>query len=151
MRALTSAMIVGFFVCYAWANASAQATAQISGTARDASGAVLPGVQVTATQTETGVSRTTVSNETGFYSLPSLALGPYKVEAALQGFRTFTQTGIVLQVGSNPIIDVRMEVGQVAQVVEVEANAATVETRSVGVGTVIETQRGLALPLKARQ
>src|SRR6476660_3028122 len=152
MRAITIAMTIGLLVCGAMTNLVwAQATAQISGTVRDASGAVLPGVQVTATQTDTGVSRTTVSNETGFYSLPSLTLGPYRVEAALPGFRTFTQTGTVLQVGSNPVIDVKMEVGQVAQVVEVQADAATIETRSVGVGTVIETQRVVDLPLNARQ
>ena len=66
----------------------AQATAQISGTARDASGAVLPGVQVTATQTDTGISRMTVTNETGFYVLASLPLGPYRLEATLPGFRS---------------------------------------------------------------
>src|SRR5215468_8279514 len=125
--------------------ATAQATAQVTGTVRDASGAVLPGVQVTAAQTETGNTRMTVTNETGFYVLPSLLLGPYKIEASLPGFRTFTQTGIVLQVGSNPVIDVKMEVGQVTQAVEVEADVATVETRNVGVGTVVETQRVLDL------
>src|SRR4030095_35326 len=151
MRKIIGAMTVGILVCCFTTNIWAQATAQMSGTVRDVIGAVLPGVQVTATRTDTGVSRTTVSNETGFYSLPSLALGPYKVEAALSGFKTFTQTGIVLQVGSNPVIDVRMEVGQVAQVVEVQADAATIETRSVGVGTVIETQRVVDLPLNARQ
>src|SRR5262252_1567493 len=151
MKKIIGAMTVGIFVCCFTTNIWAQATAQMSGTVRDVSGAVLPGVQVTATQTDTGVSRTTVSNETGFYSLPSLALGPYKFEAALSGFKTFTQTGLVLQVGSNPVIDVRMEVGQVSQVVEVQADAATIETRSVGVGTVIETQRVVDLPLNARQ
>src|SRR5215831_14361793 len=151
MKKIIGAMTVGIFVCCFTTNIWAQATAQMSGTVRDVSGAVLPGVQVTATQTDTGVSRTTVSNETGFYSLPSLALGPYKFEAALSGFKTFTQTGLVLQVGSNPVIDVKMEVGQVAQIVEVQADAATIETRSVGVGTVIETQRVVDLPLNARQ
>src|SRR5215813_15625151 len=77
----------------------AQATAQISGAVQDSSGAVLPGVEITATQTETGVSRMTVTNETGLYTLPNLPLGPHKLEASLPGFRTFAQTGIVLQVG----------------------------------------------------
>src|SRR5205814_2293647 len=72
-------------------------TAQISGTAKDQTGAFLPGVQVTATQTETGVVRSTVTNETGFYALPDLPVGPYRLESALPGFRTFIQTGIVLQ------------------------------------------------------
>ena len=133
------------------APAAAQATAQLSGTVRDTSNAVLPGVQITATQTDTGVSRMTVTNEAGFYVLPSLLLGPYRLEAALPGFRTFTQTGIVLQVGSSAVIDVNLEVGQVAQAIEVEADVAAIETRSVGVGTTIETQRVVDLPLNARQ
>src|SRR3954462_3867824 len=81
----------------------AQNTAQISGTVKDQTGAVLPGVEVTATQTATGLARTAVSNETGSYVLPNLPVGPYKLEAALPGFRKFAQTGIVLQVGSNPV------------------------------------------------
>src|SRR6266699_1731168 len=77
-----------------------QAVSQISGTVKDQGGAVLPGVEITATRTDTGLVRTTVSNETGNYVLPNLPLGPYKLEAALAGFRTFVQTGIFLQVDS---------------------------------------------------
>src|SRR5215475_3442087 len=83
---------------FAWGQAGS--TAQISGTVKDASGAILPGAEVTATQTETGSSRSTLSNETGFYVLPNLAVGPYRLEISLQGFRTFVQTGVVLQVNS---------------------------------------------------
>src|SRR5262245_21732327 len=82
-----------------------QATAQISGTVRDQSGAVLPGVEITATQTDTGIARTTITNETGSYVLPNLGLGSYRLEAALPGFRSYVQTGIVLQVNSNPVIN----------------------------------------------
>src|SRR5438094_3751257 len=148
VTALTAACILYLSVpAIVWA----QATAQISGTVRDASGAVLPGVQVTAAQTETGISRMTVTNETGFYVLPSLPLGPYRLEAALMGFRTFAQSGIVLRVGSSTVSDVRMEVGQVAQTVEVQAEVAAIETRSLGVGTVVESERVLDLPLNGRQ
>ena len=128
-----------------------QATAQITGIVRDASGAVLPGVEVKATQTETGIARTTISNETGVYVLPNLTTGPYRLEAALPGFRTFVQTNIVLQVNSNPAINITLEVGQVTESVEVEANAAQVETRSTAIGTVIENARILELPLNGRQ
>src|SRR5262245_29118070 len=128
----------------------AQATAQISGTVKDQSGAVLPGVEVTATQTETGIARMTVTNETGSFVLPNLLVGPYRLEAALAGFRTFVQTGIVLQVGTNPVINPVLEVGQVSEQVEVQANATQVETRSVGVGNVFETQRLVELPLNGR-
>src|SRR5213083_731085 len=131
-------------------NAWAQSTAQISGTVKDASGAVLPGVEVTATQTETGIARSTVSNQTGSYVLPNLPLGPYKLEASLPGFRTFVQTGIVLQVNSNPTINIALQVGQVAETVEVQANAGLVETRSVSVGQVMETARIVELPLNGR-
>src|SRR5918912_627021 len=96
---LTSSMVLG-----------QGSTAQISGTVTDASGAVLPGVEITATQTETAVSRTAVSNETGAYVLPNLPVGPYRLEASLPGFRTYARTGIVLQVGSNPVFNISMEV-----------------------------------------
>src|ERR1051325_10411613 len=92
----------------------AQATAQISGTVGDQTGAVLPGVEVTATQLATGIARTVVTNEVGSYVLPNLATGPYRLEAALPGFRTYVQTGIVLQVNSNAVINVVLEVGQVS-------------------------------------
>ena len=85
---LTSALSV--------AAAAQGTTAQISGTVKDQSGAVLPGVEITVTQTATGAKRTAVSNETGNYVLASLPLGPYMLEAALPGFRTYVQSGIVL-------------------------------------------------------
>jgi hypothetical protein len=129
----------------------AQATAQISGTVQDPSGAVLPGAEVTATQTDTGVVRMTVTNETGSYVLPNLTTGPYRLEATLPGFRTLVQTGIVLQVNSNPTVNIVLQVGQVSEQVEVQANVAQVETRSTSVGQVMENERILELPLAGRQ
>src|SRR5438128_6173644 len=126
------------FVVYCSTTIWAQGTAQISGTAKDQSGAVLPGVEITVTQTDTGIARSTVSNETGSYVLPNLPVGPYRLEAGLPGFRTYVQTGIVLQVGSNPVINIGLEVGQAAETVEVQADAALVETRATGVGQVID-------------
>jgi hypothetical protein len=129
----------------------AQEVAQISGTATDQTGAVVPGVEVTVTQAETGVKRSVVSDSAGLYEIPNLPLGPYRLEASKTGFRTYVQTGIVLQVGSSPVIPVTLGLGNVTEQVIVEANAANVETRSVGVGTVVETQRILDLPLNGRQ
>jgi hypothetical protein len=144
---MLSGMLVLTLTCN---NAWAQATAQISGTARDQSGAVLPGVEIKVTQTETGIARDTITNETGSYVLPNLAIGPYRLEASLPGFRTFAQTGIVLQVNSSPAVNVVLEVGQVSETIEVSANAALVETRSSGVGTVVENASILELPLNGR-
>ena len=152
MKRIWIALLVGMLgsalLC---SDLSAQATAQVSGTVRDQSGAVLPGVEVTATQTDTGIARTAVTNETGSYVLPNLALGPYRFEAALPGFRTFVQSGIVLQVNSNPVINPVLEVGQVTEQVEVQANASLVDTRSTAVGQVMENERILELPLQGRQ
>src|SRR5204863_4131461 len=92
-----------------------------------------------------------VSNETGSYVLPNLPVGPYKLDAALPGFRTFVQTGIVLQVDANPVLNVTLQVGQVSETVEVQADAALVETRSTGISQVMENLRILELPLHARQ
>src|SRR5690242_18728755 len=131
MRRILVGMLVGLIVCLAGClTVGAQATAQISGTAKDQSGAVLPGVEVRVTQAETGVTRDAVTNETGTYVLPNLPIGPYRLEASLPGFRTYAQTGIVLQVNSSPSVNVVLEVGQVSEQVEVQANAALVETRN---------------------
>ena len=110
----------------------AQGTAEISGTVRDQSGAVLPGVQFSATQIQTGFVRNAVTNETGLYILPNLPIGPYRLQAALPGFRTYVQSGIVLEVNSSPAVNVTLEVGQVAETIEVQANASLVETRNSG-------------------
>jgi len=140
---LSIVLCISLIACAAvWA----QATAQISGTVRDQSGAVLPGVEIKMTQTETGIARTAVTNETGSYVLPNLAVGPYRLEAALPGFRSYVQTGIVLQVNTSPVINVVLQVGQVAEQVEVQANAALVDTRNATVGSVIENERVLELP-----
>src|SRR5881396_2816088 len=129
----------------------AQSTAQVSGSVSDQSGAVLPGVEVTLTQTDTGLKRSVITNETGSYTMPNLPIGPYKLEASLPGFATFAQSGIVLTVGANPVINVSLSVGQVSETVEVQADAALVETRNTGVGQVIDNVRVLELPLNGRR
>ena len=127
-----------------------QAVSQISGTVKDSTGAVVPGVEVTATQTDTGIKRTVISDETGSYILPNLPLGPYRLEATRDGFSPYVQTGIQLQVGSSPVIPITITVGAVAEQIQVEAELAQVEQRSVSVGSVVETQRILDLPLNGR-
>src|SRR5262245_22748233 len=97
----------------------AQGTAQLNGKVTDESGAVLPAVGVTATQTDTGTVRTATSDATGSWSIQSLPLGPYKVEIVLQGFRTFVQTGVVLQVNASPVINTALPLGNVEESVTV--------------------------------
>jgi hypothetical protein len=107
-RTLVGALTVFLSASVAWAQLS---TAQLSGRVTDESGAVLPGVTVTAIQTETGLTRTVVTSDNGSYVLPNLPTGPYRLEAMLQGFRTYSQTGIVLQVAATPTINVVMAIG----------------------------------------
>src|SRR5262245_47902041 len=90
----------------------AVSTASIAGTIRDASGALLPGVTGSATQVDTGLLRTAVSDATGGYLLAQLPIGPYRLEFTLQGFRTSVQQGIVLQVNTNPTINATLELGE---------------------------------------
>jgi hypothetical protein len=129
----------------------AQATAQLGGTVRDESGAVLPGVTVTAVQADTGFTRSSVTDANGSYDMPNLPTGPYRLEVSLQGFRTYVQTGIVLQVAATPTINVVLSVGALAETVSVEAAAPLVDVRSAGISDVVEQERIVELPLQGRQ
>ena len=100
-------------------NASSQSTAQINGTVADSSGAVLPGATVVATQTETGFRRDAVSDDRGSFTLSNLPIGPYRLEVTLSGFRAYVQTGIVLQVNSNPVFSATLQLGDLEETVTV--------------------------------
>ncbi|HEY6343991.1 MAG TPA: carboxypeptidase regulatory-like domain-containing protein [Bryobacteraceae bacterium] len=130
--------------------AQAQASSQIEGVVTDATGAAVPGAAVKATHIETGAVRTAVTETDGAYVLANLPVGSYRLEVNKPGFSAYVQTGIVLQVATNPTIDIALRVGNVSEQVQVEANAALVETQATGVGTVVENQRILELPLNGR-
>ena len=131
----------------AWAQLS---TAQLSGRVTDESGGVLPGVTITITQTDTGFMRSGVTDGNGGYVLTNLPLGPYRVEAALQGFRTFVRTGIVLQVGATPELNVQLSVGALEESVTVQGAAPLVDVQSSGISDVVQNEEILALPLNGR-
>jgi len=144
--------VVLFLFAYLFAlDASAQTTAQVSGRVTDATGAALPGAQVQITNTDTSAVRTTLTAEDGYYLLPALTIGPYKFEVTMQGFQTFVQSGIVLQVNSNPAVNFTLQVGNMAQSVEVQADASMVETQSTGIGEVVQLEHVIDLPLNGRQ
>ena len=143
------AVLLLCFSVLAHASLWAQATAQISGTVRNQAGAVT-GAVITVTQTGTGIIRSTTTGKNGSYALPNLAIGPYRLQAVLPGFRTHVRTGIVLHVNSSPVIDVELEAGPVTEQVEVQANTAMVETRNSSAGQVFESEQILGLPLNGR-
>src|SRR5437868_1898628 len=130
-------IVVGlaFSSVVAWAQ-----TAQINGTVRDATGLAVPGAEVRATQTATGALRTTTSGADGSYVFANLLIGPYSVEVSKAGFAKYLQSGISLEVASNPTFDIALKVGAVTEQVIVEANGAQVETQATGIGQVIDNQ-----------
>jgi hypothetical protein len=153
LKALTCcfgvALLAVFTANTAWAQAVA--SAQISGVVKDGSGGALPGADVRVTKTDTGLVRTAVTSADGSYVLPNLPIGPYQLKVSLQGFSTYVQDGIVLQVNTNPQINVTLAIGAVSEQVTVTANATMVETHSTGIGQVVDNQRVVELPLNGRQ
>jgi len=125
-------------------------TADILGAVTDASGAVLPGVRVTAENLDTSATRSAVSDSTGNYLIPLLPPGPYSVKAEMQGFKTFTVPRVVLAVGDRLRVDVRLEVGQLEQSVEVTAQTPALQSEKSSVGTLVNDRAVEDLPLNGR-
>ena len=151
MTKIPSGIFAICFLIHTAALGQAVSTAQISGSVRDAAGLAVPGADLKLTQTATGAMRTTISGPDGAYVFPNLPIGPYVLEVGKAGFNKYVQSGILLQVGSDPNIDAALKVGSVTEQVVVQADAAMVETRATGVGQVIDNQRVLELPLNGRQ
>ena len=103
------------------------------------------------TQIDTGAERNVVTDGEGAYLLSNLSPGPYRLEVSLQGFRTYAQTGIVLQVAATPTINVVLSVGSLQETVTIEAAAPLVHVKSTGISEVVEQERILELPLQGRQ
>jgi hypothetical protein len=125
-------------------------TASISGTVTDSSGAVVPGATVTATNVDTSITTTQTSNGQGFYSFQSLALGTYTIDVQKAGFKAYRQTGLVLDVNSALVADVKLQVGQASEKVEVTASALHVETETTQMGELITGKEMTDVPLVTR-
>jgi Carboxypeptidase regulatory-like domain len=132
------------------AHAQAVANAMISGVVTDPSGAAIPDAKVTATQTDTNAVRTTQSSSDGAFTLPGLAIGPYKLQAEAKGFTTYEQTGIILQVGESPKINIALKLGETTERVVVSSNGAMIQTDTTSVSQVIDHARMVDLPLNGR-
>ncbi|MFZ0977969.1 MAG: TonB-dependent receptor [Candidatus Acidiferrales bacterium] len=150
---MRSKFVLGLCFFFSCAILSAQtiSTSQIRGTIIDATGAPVPGAQITLTQTANGAVRTATSGTDGGYTLPELPVGPYQLTVTKTGFSKYVQNGIVLQVGVTPTIDVSLKVGAISEEVTVEAGAALVETQNSGIGEVVAPQQVQNLPLNGRQ
>jgi len=142
------AAIFSFLIAFAQP-AAAQGTADLVGRLTDSSGAVLPGVSVTAENIATNVGRTTVTSETGDYVFNLLPIGSYSVKIELAGFRTYT-TRVTLATGDRARVDVQMQVGEVSQSIEVAAEATALQTDSATIGGLVTSQAVQDLPVNGR-
>lgn len=127
-----------------------QLTAQIKGTVEDASGAAIPDAQVTATNVQTGVDTTVPSKNDGTFEFLQLPVGVYRVTVTKTGFGTFTAANVQLVLNQIYNLPVTLQVGAVSTAVEVQGNAAQVETSTTQLGTVIQGQQIVDLPLNGR-
>jgi Carboxypeptidase regulatory-like domain/TonB dependent receptor len=130
--------------------AFAQTFGSIQGVVQDPSGAFIPNATVTVTNTATGVVRTSTTNADGAFSFPDLVPGSYNVQVVATGFSTVIKQDILLQVQQAARVDFALNVGQATESIEVAANAALLSTENATVGTVIEQERIMDLPLNGR-
>jgi hypothetical protein len=126
------------------------ASGTIQGVVKDTTDAVLPGVDVTVKETETGRERTAVTDENGNFRVVSLPPGAYEVTAALSGFKTSVQTGITLALGESLSVNFALEVGELAETIAVVAQVVRVETTSATLGGLVDVQNIRELPLNGR-
>ena len=122
----------------------------IKGTVTDATGASIPGAQVTVTSTDTGLTRSAVSDDAGNYDINELPLGNYNVSSVKQGFRTQTLKGIVVTVSLAQRADLAMTPGKVNETIEVNADVPLVETTGNTIGGTLDAARVEALPVNGR-
>jgi hypothetical protein len=146
-----SVFAVLLLVLFCAAHAQGQAeTATISGTATDPSGGAVAGAKVEATNVGTNVVSSTVTDPAGRYTLPSLAVGTYNVQASNAGFKTVVHSSVVLAVGGSVVVDFSLPIGQITQTVSVESDVSRVETTTSEVSTLISPEQMRDLPLNGR-
>jgi hypothetical protein len=127
-----------------------KATGSISGTVRDAQGAVVPAAKVMARNVQTGVIQTIATDSSGFYNFPALPIGTYSVRVQKPGFESFQETGLVINVDTALRADATLQVGATRSVVTVTGTPVAVNTRNAQLGQVIGGREIVSLPLANR-
>src|SRR5262245_20321055 len=146
-------VLVGIIGLVGWGATPAFAqnfSAAISGLVRDTSGAVIPGVTVTAKHTESGLTRTVLTNENGDYRMPSLPVGAYEVMAEIPGFKPLVRSGIELAVAQEIVLNLTLEVGTTAEQVTVTGEAPLVNATLASTAGLITGEQLKDLPLNGR-
>jgi hypothetical protein len=143
-------LVVFTGILFSSLSALGSVTGSISGVARDTSGAVIPGVTVTAVDTQTGITQSTTTNEQGFYAFTALPVGPYQLKFQKNGFKEYQETGLVIDVNTALRVDATLQVGGVTQEVTVSSTAVHVESSNTQSGEVITGSSMTSMPLNGR-
>jgi hypothetical protein len=151
MQRQVASIVIGLTLLFGAPALAQTDTGAIVGTVRDQSGAVIPGATVTATQVETGVSVTAVTNEAGNYVFPTLRIGRYSVGAELSGFRRALRSDLQVSVQSRLQIDFRLELGELTEQVVVTGGAPLLETQRPDMGHTVDERQVTDLPLLGRR
>jgi hypothetical protein len=149
-RWLAGLAAAGLILALFAASAFGQTSGRISGTVKDATGAIIPQSTVSVTNIAIGVKQTATSDDSGVYSFPLLGVGTYSIEASATGFETQTHQGIRIDVNTTLTIDFTLNVAQQSQTVQVSAGAVQVETTDTQIGQTIESKQVTDVPLNGR-
>ncbi len=125
-------------------------TASLQGTITDSTGAVIPNAAITLTNTATQIKRSATSDGSGLYNFPNVAIGTYSLSVTEAGFQSYTQTNIVLEVGSSIAVNVKMTVGEASQRIEVKAEALALQTEDSSFKQTIDEKTVTEMPLNGR-
>ena len=147
---LRSVVIVATLAVACLCAYAANVNGRIRGVVTDPQDAVVPGAQVTATNTATGVKYTAVSDRDGGYFFAQLPIGPYSISASMQGFRNFSASGIVLNIDQEYVEPIHLKVGTASSVVEVTESSVQVDTTDMQFSNVVDSQQMTELPLIGR-
>src|ERR1700679_1251162 len=126
-------------------------TGSIQGSIVDSTGAVIQNATVTATNTATQTKRTAVTGPSGIYSFPNLDVGTYNVDVTAQGFEHYSQSGVVLEIGSSIGVNIGMTVGRTDQKIEVQASGLALQTEDATFKQTIDQRTVTEMPLNGRQ
>ncbi len=151
MKTFATALVMACIVAIGGPATAQQTTGTIAGRIVDDQGAAVPGVTVTARNTQTGFTRTDVSDAEGSYRLTALPVGTYDVTAELQGFSRLENRGIVLSVGQTLDVNMALKVASLQESITVTGETPLIESRSSSVGGVVDIGRIESLPLNGRQ
>ncbi len=141
---------VGLLICILAGSAYAQGLTSVRGVVTDTTGAVIPGVEVTVTNSATGLSRSAITNDTGTYSVTQLPPGTYSIRAELAGFKAAVGNNVPLPVNELVTFNLKLEVGTITDVVDVVAAADVVNTTNAQLGVSFDSKKIVDLPLNAR-